>query len=156
MHVLIDGHNLIGKLPDISLSDRDDEMKLLRRIQQYRARTGQRVTVFFDGGAVYKPGSKQTVGGITIRYAPHGVTADTLIINRLRQERNPKEVLVVSSDRAIQRAAQLARANVMSSTEFSGVLTELRTPAATATDDAPLPPEEVNEWLSIFGGEPDE
>ncbi len=151
MHVLIDGHNLIGKIPDISLSDRDDESKLLRRIQQYRARTGRRVTIFFDNGTIYKPGSTQKLGGITIRYAPHGITADTLIITQLRRERNPKEVLVVSSDRAIQRAAKIARANVMSSTEFARTLSNLRAPTALGKNDSPLPPNEVDEWLSIFG-----
>ncbi len=151
MHVLIDGHNLIGKLPDISLADRDDETKLLRRVQQYRARTGRRITVFFDGGVVYKPGSTRKLGGITIRYAPHGITADTLIVTQLRRERNPKEVLVVSSDRAIRHAARLAGVNIMSSDEFARTLAELRTSTTADANDLPLPPEEVDEWLSIFG-----
>ncbi len=151
MHVLIDGHNLIGKLPDISLSDRDDETKLLRRIQQYRARTGRRVTVFFDSGMVYKPGSRRKVGGITIRYAPHGVTADTLIINQLRRERNPKEVLVVTSDRAIQRAARLARVEVVSSSAFAQTLSDIQSPPDSTEPEPTLSPDEIENWLSIFG-----
>jgi len=151
MHVLIDGHNLIGKLSDISLADRDDETKLLRRIQRYRARTGRRVTVFFDGGAVYKPGSTRKIGGITIRYAPHGVTADALIIKQLRRERNPKEVLVVTSDREIQRAAKDVRAKIVSSAEFADILADLLIPPSTANEEPALSPEEVDDWLSIFG-----
>ena len=39
MPLLIDGHNLIGHLPDLSLSDPRDEVKLVARLQAYAARS---------------------------------------------------------------------------------------------------------------------
>ncbi len=151
MFVLIDGHNLIGKLPDISLSDADDEQQLVEKIMRYRARTGRRVTIVFDSGGAYKPSATKRRGGLTVRYAPHGITADSLIIKQLRRERNPKEVLVITSDRAIQRAATQMGAQIMSSQAFADVLADLHSPAATVADDVHLSDEEIDDWLSLFG-----
>ncbi len=152
MFVLIDGHNLIGKLPDVSLSDADDEAQLIEKIMRYRARTGRRVTIVFDSGGAYKLSATKRRGGITVRYAPHGITADSLIIKQLRRERNPKEVLVITSDRAIQRAAAQVGARIMSSPAFAEVLADLRAPAAAASDDVHLSAEEIDDWLALFGG----
>lgn len=44
MHWLIDGHNLIGKMPTLHLDDPHDEEKLVQILQQYRARTGHKIT----------------------------------------------------------------------------------------------------------------
>jgi len=42
MPLLIDGHNLIGQIPDISLSDPDDEAKLVLLLRRYTtARPGR-------------------------------------------------------------------------------------------------------------------
>lgn len=152
MFVLIDGHNLIRKLPDISLSDADDEGQLIEKIMRYRARTGRRVTIVFDSGGAYKLSATKQHGGITVRYAPHGITADTLIIKQLRRERNPKEVLVITSDRAIQRVATQVGAQIMLSEAFAAVLADLHMPAATSdADDVHLSDEEIDDWLSLFG-----
>ena len=46
MHYIIDGHNLIGKMPDISLKDPNDEIKLTMRIKSWVAESKKRqVTV---------------------------------------------------------------------------------------------------------------
>ncbi len=37
MSLIIDGHNLIGILPDIQLDQPDDEPRLLERLRAYRA-----------------------------------------------------------------------------------------------------------------------
>lgn len=47
MQYWIDGHNLIGKIPDLDLSDPDDEAKLARQIKQWASRDRRRhVTLF--------------------------------------------------------------------------------------------------------------
>ena len=48
MQWLIDGHNLIGQMPNLRLDDPDDEAKLLQYLRNFRARTGHRITVVFD------------------------------------------------------------------------------------------------------------
>jgi predicted RNA-binding protein with PIN domain len=88
---------------------------------------------------------------LTVQYAPHGRTADQIIINRLYLAANPKQILVVSSDRAIQRVAREVGARIMTAAEFA---TKLAAPAPAPTDEAvedvALSPEEVEAWLKLF------
>ncbi len=149
MLVLIDGHNLIGKLSDISLSDQDDEAQLLFKLRQYRARTGHSIFVFFDSGGGFRLGEKKKQGGITIQYAPSGKIADQLIIKHLRKAKNPREIMVVTSDRAIQRVARQVEARNVSSDDFANTLNAA--PQSTTTQDIKLSDDEIDEWLAIFG-----
>ena len=48
MPYLIDGHNLIPRIPGLSLKDLDDETALIQILQRFAARQGSRVDVFFD------------------------------------------------------------------------------------------------------------
>ncbi|HEY85965.1 MAG TPA: NYN domain-containing protein [Chloroflexi bacterium] len=150
MLVLVDGHNLIGKLPDISLDEADDEARLITKLRRYRARTGRNIIAFFDSGGSYKLSSKRTKGGISIHYAPHNKTADHLIISHLQRARHPRQILLVSSDRAIQQVARQVRAGIISSTDFAQ---ELETRPASQDDEADvqLSKEEIEAWLSLFG-----
>ncbi len=153
MKVFIDGHNLIGQMPNLSLADPDDEAKLLEHLRRYRSRTGHSLTVFFDPGAGYRAAEKKGQGGITVQFAPHGLTADRLIIRRLRGVKNPQEVIVVSSDREVQQAARQARVRVLTSQEFSLKLFaspgEIEEEAGTQADVS-LSDEEVQAWLALF------
>ena len=150
MATLIDGHNLIGKLPDIRLDDPDDEEKLLSRLRGYRARTGKHLVVYFDPGATYQSPARRSKGGISVRQAGTGQRADDLIIRDLRRHHNPRELTVVTSDRAIKNAAQQYRARVIDAATFAVELS--RPPNKEDDRETPLlPEEEVQEWLAIFG-----
>jgi len=153
MLILVDGHNLIAALPDISLAEADDEEKLILKLRRYRARTGRQIAVFFDAGAAFQTAKKKSQGGLKIRYAPHNSTADRLIINRLKKIRNPAEVLVVTSDRAIQQAARRAKVRVMSSAEFVQEL-DILSVTISETQEITLSEEEVEEWLTLFNQKP--
>lgn len=160
MHWLIDGHNLIGQMPNLRLDDPNDEAKLLEHLRRYRARTGHKITVIFDSGLTYRPGQTKKQGGITIQFAPSGKTADQLIMRRLRRVKNPQAVIVVTSDRAVQRAADQVRVRTLGSRDFVQQLFN-NTPGNTSTDegnqaDVKLSPDEVDEWLSIFKQQSDD
>ena len=154
MQWLIDGHNLIGKMPNLRLDDPHDEEKLLEILRQYRARTGDILTVVFDAGHSYQVAKTQKRGGITIQFAPHGRTADQIIMRRLQQVKNPQAVKVVTSDRAIQQAARHAGVRVVASPEFAQTLLSSSTPSeATASEkqsDIQLSSDEVESWLELF------
>lgn len=150
MAILVDGHNLIGKIPDLGLDDPDDEEQLLIRLRAYRARTGKRLVVYFDPGVTYQSPARRSQAGISVRQAGTGQRADDLIIRDLRRHHNPRELTVVTSDRAIQNVAQQHRAQVIDASTFAGELS--RPPNEENTLEAsPLPEEEVKEWLAIFG-----
>ena len=151
MHWLIDGHNLIGQMPNLHLNDPDDEEKLLLHLRRYRARTGHPITVVFDCGWGYRPGTKTKQGGITVQFAPSGKTADQLLMRRIRRIKNPQAYMVVTSDRAVQNVATQYGVRVLSSSAFSNEL--LSAPLASDEpegSDVNLSADEVDEWLDLF------
>ncbi|MBN1992646.1 MAG: NYN domain-containing protein [Anaerolineae bacterium] len=153
MQWLVDGHNLIGQMPHLQLNDPDDEEKLLAYLRRYRARTGHKVTVIFDPGQTYQPGQKLKQGGITAQFVSPGQSADQALIRRIRKVRNPQAVMVVTSDRAVERAARQAGIRVVSSAEFARQLLALSVPPAAPEErraNIRLSPDEVEEWLAIF------
>lgn len=155
MLVLIDGHNLIAKLSDIQLDEADDEEKLILKLRRYRARTGRRIVVIFDPGLGYKLASKKTEGGVTIQYAPHGKSADQLIMKRLYKAKDPGQIMVVTSDRAVQRVARQVRASVVSSTDFAAELNKPPPNGQNEDVDVKLSEHEIEEWLKLFKQKPD-
>ncbi len=150
MAILIDGHNLIGKMPDLRLDDPADEEKLLIRLRAYRAHTGKRLVVYFDPGVAYQSPARRSKGGISIHQAGTGHRADDLMIRDIRRHHNPRELTVVTSDHAIQRVAQQRGARVVESSTFAAELSRLPE-KDDASEMSPLSEEEIEEWLAIFG-----
>ena len=151
MPVLIDGHNLIGQLPDISLADRDDEARLVSRLQGYAGRTGKRVTVVFDRGL---PGGRSQAlsgGRVEVVFAPTGQNADGVLVERVRRSRNPRGLTVVTSDRAVIAAARQEGARVVHSEAFVDELEPSPASPGGAKEDVHLSPGEVEAWLELFG-----
>jgi len=154
MHWLVDGHNLIGQMPNLHLSDPDDEEKLVDYLRRYRARTGHRLTVIFDAGQTYQPAKSRKSGGVTVQFAPYGQTADRLIMRRLRRLKNPQGTMLVSSDRAVQQVARQFNVGVVEAREFARQLLDLsaagQAAEAGSQADVRLSADEVEEWLDIF------
>ncbi len=152
MPLLIDGHNLIARLPGISLDDPYDEAKLVERLRSYRARTGKRIVVVFDGGVPAGWSADLSSGGITVIFAAPGRPADKIIIERIRRSRDPRELVVVSSDREVTAVAEECGARVMPAESFAATL-NAPSPAVGERADVTLSPAEVKEWLNIFGAD---
>jgi predicted RNA-binding protein with PIN domain len=147
--ILIDGHNLIGQLSTISLSDPNDEERLLRLLIPYRARTGKRLIVVFDPGEGFALAESRRLGGIEVVFASHGSSADAIISRRVRRSRDRAGWLVVTSDNRLAETVTQLGARVQSATEFAAALSSdsVNTPD---WKDVPLSPEEVESWLALF------
>ncbi|MBN1314686.1 MAG: NYN domain-containing protein [Anaerolineales bacterium] len=152
MNLLIDGHNLIGKIPGIDLKDPDDEAKLVSRLRRYAARTNNKLVVFFDGGLPGGASPELSGANIKVIFAPTGQIADPLIINRIRRIRDRSAWTVVSSDQSIQDAAARQRVRIERAEEFSKNLAESLKPSQETFDlpQAPLSEEEIEDWIKIF------
>jgi uncharacterized protein len=147
--VLIDGHNLIGRLPDLRLDDPHDEAKLVLRLRAYAARSRKRVTVVFDCGLPGGESLPLSGAGVKAIFASAGRSADRLLEERIRHERDPRGLLVVTSDARVAAVAQARGAKVMRSEEFAALMTA---PAKGAdAPDVPLTDTELEEWLELFG-----
>ena len=157
MNLLIDGHNLIGQVPGISLQDEDDEAQLVMLLRGYAtAKRTRSVVVVFDHG-VY--GHPQRLDGynVTCYFARSPQDADTQIIRRISAIARPSDWRVVTSDRQVARAASDRGIKVISSTEFARELTappkRRSQPVGEKPRDVRLSPSEVDEWLKLFGEE---
>jgi predicted RNA-binding protein with PIN domain len=158
MPYIIDGHNLIPKIPGLDLQDIDDELKLIELMQGYCLKTRQRVEIYFDNAS---PGfvRGQSYGAVTAHFVRQGTTADAAIQRRLaRLGKAAKNWTVVSSDGQVQAAARALRAHYISADSFAQTLVEVLkdTPPENeriAGDE--LSPTEVDEWLEIFGEDVD-
>ena len=160
MPYLIDGHNLIPKLPGLSLKSIDDEVELIQWLQEYCRKSGKNVEIYFDNAPPGQAGT-QGYGRVKAHFIRAGRTADEAIISRLRSlGRGAKNWRVVSSDRQVAAAARSFQAQVISSEEFARTM--LVNPPEDRTDpgvesDLSLNPAEIDAWLDLFnsGGDGD-
>lgn len=149
MSILIDGHNLIGRMPSLSLQDPHDEEKLVRLLVSYRARTGKSLAVVFDPGQTPSVLERRRQGGIEIVFAPYGSSADTVIARRVRRNRDPQSLRVVTSDRQLAHAVTQQGARVQSAEAFAKDLSAQQdTPSEWK--NAPPSSDEVEAWLALF------
>lgn len=151
MPYIIDGHNLIACMPDIDLDDPDDEIHLIVKLRTYCARTGKGIVVFFDRRA---PGvrSPSPAGGLTVRFVTPPTSADEAIQDHLRRlGREAPNWTVVSSDRAVQTAAQQAGARYLKGHTFARQLLVEKTPTQESEKpDSSLSEEEIAQWEKLF------
>ena len=165
MTILVDGHNLIGQMTGVRLDDPDDDEQLLIRLRAYRARTGKPVVVYFDAGMAYQAPTRRSHGGIGVRWSGTGQHADDLITRDVSRHPNPRELTVVTSDRALQSQARLRGARIMDAAAFAAELDQparvrrkFRASRHSASEkdgpkggSQPLSEEEVRSWLAIMG-----
>jgi len=159
MALLVDGHNLIGQIPGLKLSDADDEGELVMLLRRYStAKRSRQVVVVFDHG-VYGHPLKLDGYGITCHFARSPQDADAQLIKRLRALKRPRDWTLVTSDREVARVAEERGVRVISSQEFARQL--LAAPARRAASPAekperPLSEAEIAEWMEIFRNRPDQ
>ena len=168
MIYLIDGHNLIGKMPDIKLADPNDEEKLVRRLHNWAAGDKRRqIELFFDSGDFGGWHIPITAPNIRVYYARQGQKADDLLIRALRVLKNRQAYTLITSDNEILAAARKRRVGYVLSEEFAALMAaEAAERLAPPPDPEPpadpgaLPqpeirPEDVAEWLAYFGDVPE-
>ena len=152
MPYLIDGHNLIAHMPELALSDPDDEVKLVLRLRRYAARKKQKITVVFDHGIPGGWSRELSTGPVQVVFAGSHSNADRVILERIRDARTPAQYKVVSSDIEIRQASEARRAEAISSQDFAqALMSPPRTrQQGTARENISLNKDQVQEWLQIF------
>lgn len=154
MPYLIDGHNLIPKVPGLSLDSIDDEIDLIKLLQEFCHQTGKHVSVYFDNAQPGQP-TRQGYGRVTAHFIRRGSTADEAITARLKgMGRSARNWTVVSSDRAVVHNAKSFGARTISAEEFSSRLAQTgSTDGEQEPADFEISPEEMDHWLSEFGAQ---
>lgn len=159
MPYIIDGHNLIPKIPGLRLDAVDDEQQLVALLQEFCRLSRKQVDVYFDNAAPGQAG-KRKLGVVAVHFVRAGRTADEAIGERLvKMRRSARNWSVVSSDQRVQVAARQAGAQALSAEAFAAQLRSVldaRVSDSQPTSDQPLSAEEVEEWERLFhsrGGE---
>jgi hypothetical protein len=164
--LLVDGHNLIGQLQDLSLDDPYDEAKLTMAIRSYCMRARTKATVIFDNGLPGGVSRQLSSSDVTVIFAPPGTSADALLMRRARELGH--QFVMVTSDRRILRLAFAYGIETMSSEEFAILIgfrpveidpetpvpaADKKPAAAVVYEKDPNPivtPQEIAYWLPIF------
>ncbi|QDU36475.1 YacP-like NYN domain protein [Maioricimonas rarisocia] len=168
--LLIDGYNLMHAVglarrrygPGDLERCRDRLLKWLARNLSERERL--RATIVFDAKEVHA--GQSLAGhfrGMTVWFAAKEAEADDLIEELIETHSSPRQLLVVSGDRRLQRAARRRRAKAVDSERFHAELTiraEVEEEVSRRPDpkrDAAISESEMAAWLAAFGDvRPDE
>jgi predicted RNA-binding protein with PIN domain len=153
MSYIIDGHNLIPKIPGLSLSQSDDEIQLIRLLVTFCKKKRTRAVVFFDKAALGYQGGK-AYGAVSAIFVSDRRKADDAIHDYLAAHRGEaRNYTVVSSDRQVQQDAKSLHARVITTEAFSGMLVDCLSVDHSnngIVDTPPLSSEEVAEWERLF------
>jgi predicted RNA-binding protein with PIN domain len=154
MPLLIDGHNLIGQMPDLALSDPNDEDKLIAKLRVLAERTHKRMTLIFDPNPHDNRPSighnRVQHGQITVIYALAGQKADDVIRHIVADTRDKQGLLVVTSDAAVANFTRQCGIRVQSSISFikwmNAQSSSHRSPDAKPVGSA----HEAINWADVF------
>jgi predicted RNA-binding protein with PIN domain len=148
MPYLIDGHNLIGAFPGLTLSDPDDEHQLLRILERFGYATRRKAVVFFDRGRPDMGPLARAGGMVRAHFIPPPRRADDAILDFLRGRKDARHYTVISSDAEIRVRSRRAGAKVVSSQDFAReVRSRLR---QAGKEKPPEDPEDFDLWMDIF------
>ena len=150
MPYIIDGHNLIPRVPGMSLQDMDDEIQLVKLLQEFCRVNRKKVEVYFDNAPPGSPGARN-YGAVVARFIRQGSTADEAIRKKLvRLGGEARNWTVVSSDREVQANARSVRAKVLPADEFARQLSGT-TGEEIIQEEGELTAKEVDDWMKLFG-----
>ncbi len=110
MRIMVDGYNLIRRVPELAMADRQDleegRNALIESLAQYRAGTGHKLTIVFDGAGSWHQSSRgEKVRGMTVIYSRQGKSADEVIVEMCR---DGKADVLVTADVPLQKRAESA------------------------------------------------
>mgnify|MGYP001233769482 CR=1 FL=1 len=172
---LIDGHNVIGQLQDLSLDDPYDEAKLTQAIRRYVMRGNGKVKaiIYFDNGLPGGFSKELSSHYVEVIFAPPRTPADRLIMKRASALRaKSQEFVLVTSDDHIRQLGFAYGLEMIASEEFA-LLIGFRPVEVPDDDDSPqsdanqprktrtvilydkdpnpvISQQEINYWLPIF------
>jgi len=170
VELIIDGYNLLhnaglGRPRNAPGEFEKARNKLLKRLQTGLSEAERAHTsVIFDAQFSEHPDRRPLhLYGMRVLFSPHGRQADDLIEILLSSHPAPQQVMVISSDHRLQRAARHARATSLSSDAFLVELDErqskknaaesaLHETHSPAFDRSHKPAAaDVEHWLQAFG-----
>jgi predicted RNA-binding protein with PIN domain len=149
MPYVVDGNNLLGSWG--GPRGEDGRSEVVRRVAAFCRARGARATVVFDGQPLRADMSEQTLGPLTLRVPPEGRDADDVIRDIVDHAEQPRDLIVVTSDKALYSYVKTRGASVLRAHEWNALERRV-TPAAKDGAEKPERETDVEGWLKRFGG----
>ncbi len=144
---LIDGNNLIGKIPQIFRLQKKNKQtsreKLGNIISRYFYQKKTNVIIYFDGFE----NNKINVHGLKIYYSQKK-SADDLIKEHIADSRSAKKIVLVTSDSNLAQFARKCSGKIISSEEFAASLSAKNDTNESYKQDAST---DLDEFKQLFG-----
>ena len=155
MPYIIDGNNLIGCSPDISLEDSNSRSEILGIVKKFQKKKKSKIIVVFDGEPDTFSNEENPTEKIVVKYPPIGDSADDEIKRILEGYTYFRDVVLVTSDRELKDVAKKKGARVVNSIEFYYELKRVyratgRIELKQKRIDTELSDGEVDQWMKIF------
>jgi len=148
-HYIIDGNNVIGKSKELTAIQKKDKSlsreKLAFKAGNYFRDKKYKVTIHFDG---FK-NIPINIPNITIVYSDTK-EADSNIRRQIEQSKNPRQLILVSSDHALQNFARACTCEVLPSEDFNKLLNE-QNDNDEENNKIESMNKEINEFKKLFG-----
>ncbi len=147
LHYIIDGNNVIGKIPELFRLQKRDKQRsreqLVFLLQRYFSNKKINLTLHFDGFQ----NAPLALSKGKIVYS-ESRSADSLIKENIERIKNRKNIILVTSDNELINFGKACGCTIISSKDFGTMLTK-----KNAIDEEKSRTEEINdveEWKRIF------
>lgn len=147
VHYIIDGNNVIGKIPELIKLQKNDKQRsreqLVYLLQRYFRNKKINLSLHFDGFA----NTPLSLSKGKIVYSENK-TADFFIKENIERIKNRKNITLVTSDNELKNFGKACGCTIISSKDFGAMLTK-----GNPIDEEKSRTEEINdveEWKRIF------
>ena len=156
MNIIIDAYNVMRstRFSDDCVAKvlKNQREQFLTLLSAYAEKSNNRIVAVFDGGGSGEVfGNSEVYGLVEVRYSAGGETADEVIKKLAAEAQNPREVLIITSDKEISYYARNCGATVVSAVDF---YSKIRRNTAHAEKE-PTPGEYFEKHVKGFDEEAD-
>ncbi len=146
MPYLVDGNNLIGVSPNLTIGSQESRDFIIRKLLRFHRLTKKRIVLVFDGAPEPYPARMElSPKNFMVLFPKYGESADDVI----KRCMGPGMV-VVTSDRELIEEAKKRHIKWMRSRDFLRMVSSVKEGKNEKPDWNPTP-QEIDAWLKIFG-----
>ena len=107
MDIIVDGYNVIFKVPELGYSTEKCDIEILRNrfltiLEQYKGKRKHKLIVVFDGKGSGNS-SETRAAGIDVVFSREDLDADEEIKEMVSNSENPRHITVITADRDIEQ-----------------------------------------------------
>ncbi|MEI6845998.1 MAG: NYN domain-containing protein [Candidatus Firestonebacteria bacterium] len=141
MRIIVDGYNVMRSTAFADDFDfkilKNQREKFLSLLSDYAGRVKHRVIAVFDGtGSGEVLGNSENFGNLEVVYSSGGETADEVIKKMAAEASNPKDIIVVSSDKEIVYYVKRCGAGTVPAKELYSKIRQKSAPEKGEYNDA--------------------